>query len=120
MTGLFLAAGGALPAGEWMAGAVLPLLLGWPLFRMRLMGAGDIKLLSALGGLAGGGALLPLLFRIFLCGGALSVLMLLRDGGSFARRSPACCRLPELTASGTGTIHFAVPVLMGCALWMAA
>ncbi len=99
--GLFLAAGGAISPAEWAGGAALPLLAGWLLFRRRLMGAGDIKLLSALGGLCGMSGLLPYLLLVFLAGSGLSVLLLVREKDAAAR------------------IHFSVPILMGSALWLA-
>lgn len=101
LAGLFLAACGAVSAAEWAGGAALPLIAGWFLFRRRLMGAGDIKLLSALGGLCGISALLPFLFLVFLAGSVLSALLLAREKDPAAR------------------VHFSVPILMGSALFMA-
>ena len=58
---------------EMTAGAALPVfLLGW-LFRFRMMGAGDIKLLSVLGMLLGPGSVLRCIYYTLLYGSIFSI-----------------------------------------------
>ena len=47
--GYQIGAGGGPGIARFLAGAALPLLLLYILFRFRMLGAGDIKLLSAVG-----------------------------------------------------------------------
>lgn len=100
--GLFLASCGVVPFAEWAGGCILPLAGGFLLYRRRWMGAGDVKLLSAIGGLCGASQLLFFLFAVFFAGGVLSLLMAMRE------KNPAA------------KLHFSVPVLMGSALWIAS
>ena len=59
--------------------AVPLLLLGW-LFIFRMMGAGDIKLLCALGAFLDPACSLALVFGSLLMGGAISLCILMRSG----------------------------------------
>ena len=113
----------SLPAS--LAGAVLPLLLlGW-LFALRVLGAGDIKLLMALGSFLGPGPCLDCLWGSLICGAALSLLMLCRSGELVSRMSHALGYLGGCLKTGTivpyrplespgeGTIPFALAILGG-------
>ena len=75
----------ALDPSEWqqaLLGFLVPLALCWPLWRMRVMGAGDAKWLAVLGAVVGLTGLVP----IFLLGSVLAgvhalALVLLRGYG---------------------------------------
>lgn len=58
-------------AAAFAAGSFLPLALLAVLFWFRMLGAGDIKLLSALGGLMGASAVLQCIFWISVWSGVL-------------------------------------------------
>lgn len=61
-----------------LAGAALGLLMLLPFYAVRAIGAGDVKLLAALGALVGPQALVSVALYAAVAGGAISVLMLLR------------------------------------------
>jgi prepilin peptidase CpaA len=73
LTGL----GGGLAA---LAGAALGLGLLLPFYAVRAMGAGDVKLLAAIGSLMGPYALVSVAIYGALAGGAMSVVILLARG----------------------------------------
>ena len=72
--GLFSYFPGALGPLTALAGALTGLGLLLPLYALRAMGAGDVKLLAALGAFAGPQETLSLLLTIFVAGGLLAVL----------------------------------------------
>jgi prepilin peptidase CpaA len=59
-----------------LAGAALGLLVLWPLYLIRAMGAGDLKLLSALGALLGPVSLVSVAVYAALTGGLISIVVL--------------------------------------------
>ncbi len=103
--------GGSFLSGSlsWLCGAAVPLLL-FPAFRFRLIGAGDIKLLMALGSFLTPSRSLNLLFLSFLAGAVLSVfrLFLLHFR---AGRTPPSAPGPALRS-----VHFSVPVFAAAVL----
>lgn len=72
--GLFSYFPGALGLGTALMGALTGLGLLLPLYAMRAMGAGDVKLLAALGAFAGPQETLSLLLAILAAGGVLALL----------------------------------------------
>lgn len=60
-----------------MLGLLLAFGLTLPLWLLGWMGAGDVKLMSAVGSLVGHGLVLPVLLAVALTGGALAVVALL-------------------------------------------
>ncbi|MFZ5353242.1 MAG: A24 family peptidase [Bacillota bacterium] len=60
-----------------LAGAVLPVILLFVLFVLRMLGAGDIKLLSALGAIAGYPLILKILPVVFISGGIIALLIMI-------------------------------------------
>ena len=122
-----LAAHGPWGLGQGLLGAmVAPLALGW-LFALRMLGAGDIKLLMALCAFLGPGKGLKLLWGSLVVGAALSLFWLaspavlirgmqrLRDylEGSFrAGRPLPYPRKPD----GEGSFPFALAILGGAIL----
>lgn len=67
--------------GKFLLGAALPLVFLFPLFWFRMLGAGDIKLLSVLGGFLGPLRAAACVFYSFLCAAVLSAAILCFFGG---------------------------------------
>ena len=119
------------PAGilEALAGAAAAaLLLGW-LFCFRMLGAGDIKILMALGAFLGPGEILVCILAAFLVGAFQSILImavnrifiermcylvnyLMTEAG---KKSPAPYRKGSVERSEN--FHFTLPVLCGV-IWV--
>ncbi|MDO4616389.1 MAG: prepilin peptidase [Lachnospiraceae bacterium] len=113
---------------RFMGGALLPIVLLFLLFRFRMIGAGDIKLLSALGGMVGIQASLWLLVSSFLIGGLLAVGILTVNRSWFRRfrffyryvqnYRTTGIRIPYRPEKHGGEhLHFAVPVFAALLLW---
>ena len=66
-----------------LAGAILALMVSFPLVILGGLGAGDAKLLAAVGAFVGAGGLLPVLVYGAMAGGVLGILSLLRRGALF-------------------------------------
>lgn len=75
--GLFNNFPGALGAGAAVLGALTGLALFLPLYGLRAMGAGDVKLMAALGSFTGPLEALNLALSVLAVGGVLAVLRLL-------------------------------------------
>ena len=112
----------------FLKGMLLPLLLLFPLFLFRMMGAGDIKLLSVLGGLLGTGTILRSMICSCLLGALLSFAFLMACGNLserlsyFLRYIRACSRnrrfIPYMKpGSRAEHFHFTVPVFLGIMLY---
>jgi len=69
--------GGLAALGDALAGMGVGLLVLLPFFVFRLIGAGDVKLMSVVGGFVGVSALLPITLYTFIAGGLLGVLSLM-------------------------------------------
>ncbi len=65
---------------QWLAGAVTGLFVFLPLYLLRAMAAGDVKLLAMVGAFLGPLAVLKVAALATLFGGLLALLMLLRSG----------------------------------------
>ena len=106
------------------AGLFLPLCLLGPFFLLRMIGAGDIKLLCVIGAFAGPEGILSVLLVSFLCGGLLSALLLARRGNLRERfrfltqtlmtglRTGRVQPYLQMTEAA-GKLHLAVPILAG-------
>lgn len=118
------------PSGliQFFGGAMLPILFLFILFYYRMIGAGDIKLLSVLGGMVGIRASLYLMICSFLAGGILSIgILTIRN--SWSRRfrffihyvqnyTVTGVRIPyRPSSSGKENLHFAIPVFAAVLLW---
>lgn len=112
----------------FLAGAVLPVLLLWVLFLFRMLGPGDIKLMSVLGGIMGAETVLFCIFYSFILGAILSLAFLITCGNFLQRFSyfsdyistflKTKKRVPYyFTGARPENIHFTVPVLMGVMLY---
>lgn len=103
------------------AGAGLPFVLGFPLFRFRMIGAGDIKLLMAVGGLIGPVRILKFSAVSIAFGGVIAVFIMIFVTGILPRIRHF---VNYIIMAGSGgeilpyrdakeaEFHFAVPVFM--------
>ncbi|MSS63146.1 prepilin peptidase [Velocimicrobium porci] len=62
----------------WLSGMILPILLLWLLFRYKVIGAGDIKLFSVIGGLYGPHFVIRHMILALFCGALLSIIHFIR------------------------------------------
>lgn len=113
---------------DFLQGALLPIGLLFGLFLFRMLGPGDIKLLSVLGGIMGAKAILFCIFYSFIFGAILSVAFLFACGnlsqriGYFSNYISTMIqtkkRIPYyLSGKQPENMHFTVPVLMGVMLY---
>lgn len=65
-----------------LGGMALGIILFFPFFIPRLVGAGDVKLFGVVGGIVGLDAVLPVFFFTLLAGGVLGVLVVLLSRSS--------------------------------------
>lgn len=113
---------------QFAGGALLPIVLLFILFYFRMMGAGDIKLLSVLGGMLGLRASLSLLVCSFLAGAILSI-GILTYRRSWSRRFRLFAHYVHnyrmtgvriaypVKRFSSDCMHFAVPVFAAVLLW---
>ncbi|MBU5482439.1 prepilin peptidase [Blautia sp. MSJ-19] len=121
--------GGWNGAAFFIAGAGLPLLvLGW-MFYFRMLGAGDIKLFCALGGIMGPGAVLWCIWFAFVAGAGISLAVVIFCGNFRQRLQRFAEYLLAFIWTGrrapyfqkgavTENIHFTVPIFMSVMLYM--
>lgn len=67
-------AGGLNEVGSRSLGAFAGLAALFPFFALRMLGAGDVKLMAVVGSFTGASALLPILLYTFIAGGALALI----------------------------------------------
>lgn len=115
-------------AKVYLIGAVLPILLLFPLFFFRMLGAGDIKLFSALGGIIGYSAIIRSIIISFFIGAVFSAAFLLVCGNGAERFHYFFQYLSDYKRTGrlepyfkrgkqVENIHFTVPILLGMLLY---
>lgn len=114
----------------FLSGAFIPALLLFLLFASRMLGAGDIKLFSVLGGLMGPAIVLQCILYSFLCGAILSVAILIFCGDLIIRLQyflnyfQRCLQLKQILpyrldgSNRMEHLHFSVAILMGSLLWI--
>ena len=114
---------------HFAAGSLLPVILLWVLFYFRMLGAGDIKLLSVLGGIMGTPAILLCVIWSVIFGAVLSVGVIIICGDLMQRLHYFTNYLKTYLHTGkrvpyrkegsrTEHIHFSVAILMGALLWI--
>ena len=69
---------GYMGISSFVVGVLFPVLVLWLLFRFRVMGAGDIKLFSVIGGLYGASFVSRVMLVALFLGAVMSVFQLLR------------------------------------------
>lgn len=75
--GMFSHFPGALGVGQALLGVLVGLAFFLPMYLLRAMGAGDVKLLAALGAFAGPVEVISLALSVLIAGGLLAVLRML-------------------------------------------
>ncbi len=76
-------------------GALLPIALLWLLYRIRALGAGDIKLLSVCGSFLGTGGIFRVIVASLFAGGVLGLWLLIKKRSIHAK------------------MHFSIAILLG-------
>lgn len=114
--------------GIFLVGALVPVLILYLLFVFRMIGAGDIKLLSVLGGFMGPSAVVVCIGISFLFGAVFSLAVLILCGnlksrlryfaGYFNRFITTKEIIPYIRKGRQmENIHFSVPILMSVLLF---
>lgn len=120
---------GGAGAAQFFAGAGIPVLWLFFLFYFRMLGPGDIKLLSVLGGMLGYRAGIYLIIFSFLIGGILSLGLLITSGmiqfrfryfaDYFRTYLKDQKRMPYYkTGRQAENFHFTLPVLLAVFLYV--
>lgn len=78
---------GAIGILSFLGGIAVPFVLSYALFLFRMIGAGDIKLLMALGSVAGYPRNLKIMLWSVICGAVISVFIMWRRTGFMPRLS---------------------------------
>ena len=117
-------------AGFWryLSGAVIPVLMLFMLFVFRMLGPGDIKLLSVLGGIMGTAAIVRCIVISFLFGAALSAAFIVACGNLqqrlryFADYVSYFIHTKEIRpyykpGPQIENIHFSIPIFMSVMLY---
>lgn len=113
-------------------GSILPLIFLFPLFKLKALGAGDIKLFSVIGLFFGRLFVLQSILYSFLIGGVLSMIHLIRKKQFLSRYQyliqytktyflkSSSTKIPpyyNIKEQGyTGVIHFTVAIFLGVIL----
>lgn len=119
----------ALP--DILAGIMIPILVLFLLYRLRMLGAGDIKLFAVIGGGAGL-EILNIMLYSFLAGGILAIVHMLYHRSlvnrlqTFWNYARTCFITGNIFPYDSGfdrgdtrnTVHFSIAVLSGYAVWM--
>ena len=66
--------------GTWICGLLVPILILWILFIFRMLGAGDIKLLSVIGSMIGPTKILNCISYSFLIGAVIAAALMVSNG----------------------------------------
>ncbi|MGE5472155.1 MAG: prepilin peptidase [Bacteroidota bacterium] len=136
--GLALALSMAAYRGGWeglsdsLAAALVGLLVFFPFFAVRMIGAGDVKLFAVVGGFVGLGALLPVWFYTVLAGGLLGIVSVLLSRSfpqfisnmrmllfSLLYHAPGPeISLADIAARTSARIPYALAIAAGALTWM--
>ncbi len=110
-----------------LVGGLIPLIPGYLLFHYRMIGAGDVKLLTAIGCIIGMNRILTFLFWTFLCAGGISCAIMMKNGifqermtyleQWFQKRFILGERIPYRRSEGSENFHFTVAVLAAALLY---
>lgn len=126
---LFLSPMSVLKPGAFFLGFLIPFLIGWIPFRMRAIGAGDIKLFFIIGCLNGGEDVFYCIFLSFLLGAGISLSRLLSLRQLKVSLMNCFQYLFDILAQkkiwkypGAGekshTIHFSAAIFLGYIIWL--
>ncbi|MCB1907095.1 MAG: prepilin peptidase [Rhodocyclaceae bacterium] len=123
---------GAPGIGSALAGLAAGLAVLLPFFVLRMVGAGDVKLMSVVGGFTGAAALLPIALYTFIAGGLLAAVSLLatRSGAQAlsnfrllllsmtSRVSGASVTTADLGLKTACRLPYAVAIACGVLAWL--
>ena len=109
-------------------GMICPLLLLYPLFYFRMLGAGDIKLFSVLGGFLGWKLILKGMVYSFVIGAVFSLVFLCMCGNWIARIQYFCRYVGAYGKTKVmvpyrkegmmpENFHFTIPIMLGMLLY---
>lgn len=76
---------GVLGIYPYIIGMIIPIIVLFPLFMIKALGAGDIKLLSVVGCFLGPSDIIKIIIISFFSGGVLSILYIIRSKSLFKR-----------------------------------
>lgn len=113
----------------FLTGAGLPILLLYILFFFRMLGAGDIKLLSVLGGFIGPMFVIKCISVSFLAGAVISVFIILIYGNLVSRLKYFTSYISQLIITKEvvpycipgkrrENIHFTIPILISVLVYI--
>jgi len=107
-------------------GLIIPFVLGFPLYAVRMFGAGDVKLFCGLGALFGLEWILwCMAFSIF-CGGAIALFIIIKSKNAkerllylfsylkFTLLTMKFTTYQNFDKKSSGTFPFAIAILLGC------
>lgn len=117
---------------ESSSGFSAGLLAMLPFFALRLVGAGDVKLVGVVGGFLGPGALLQALLYTFISGGVLAVVSIVMTRSSaqaldnfrlaftavFARAADTPVSVRDLGLKSAGRLPYAIAIASGVVCWL--
>ena len=121
-------------AGVWMAltGGLLGLVVLLPLYAMRAMGAGDVKLMAVVGMLVGANNVFSVLLAVFVAGGVLALVVAAYHrtlerllGNVRAMGLATVLRLisaapvePAISIRSVGQLPYAIAIATGSLAWL--
>lgn len=110
-------------------GLIVPFIILFPLYYLRMLGAGDIKLFCSLGALIGLKLIIYSILYSFICGAFIAIaIMLVRKNSlqrlkyfiGYIKNCILCMKLipyeAEISKSNGSKMHFTVPIAMGTML----
>lgn len=115
---------------NYFGGMIVPILILFPLFMLRMFGAGDIKLLSVVGLFLGIQAAIHIIIASIVIGGILSIIKLVQNRNikqrvayfmQYVRGTSCGIRSGYYDANSdnyTNAIHFSIAILVAVVLWL--
>ena len=119
---------GVIGIAYYLLGVITPTLTLFLLYVIKALGAGDIKLLSMLGGIIGLKGVLWCMFYSFILGGIISIFILLYNRNFLSRIKSAFFYFQRLfiyrsfapyeRGGKESTIHFTIPILISVMIYI--
>lgn len=115
--------------GKQITGMLLPVIIFAPLFLFHMIGAGDIKLFSVLGGIMGTEKILRCIIYAVTCGAGISLAILILNGDAFSRfwylreyireyfQTREIKPYYKRNVASPENFHFTIPVFMSVVLY---
>lgn len=107
----------------FLGGLAAPVVLMWPLYFFRMIGAGDIKLFCALGSILGIPGIFCCMFYSLLLGGGMAAVLVVKRGNLLKRLGCLKCYMDRMAGTHVwepyrkkndkdGEFYFSLPVLV--------